>query len=234
MFYIGSSGDSTYTYLLIATIVVMILGFVAQSKVQSTFKKFSSMKSSRGIAAWQIAQNLLNKGGSDVRLTRVGGSLTDHYNPKKKTVGLSESVYDSDSVSAIAVAAHEIGHVMQYKNGYAPIKIRNAILPIAQIGSTLAPIIVLIGVFMEAFGIAIIGVYLFGALLLFQLITLPVEFNASSRAIDMLVDGGYLADSEKVYAKKVLNAAAMTYVVSALATLVTFLRLLLVARGSRR
>ncbi len=226
--------SNTYTLLFFLAIGVMILGGVAQSAVTKTFKKYSQTPAKAGTPAWKIAQSLLDRGGSSVKLTQVKGTLTDHYNPKKAEVGLSDSVYHSNSVSALAVAAHEIGHVMQYQKGYVPIKIRNAILPVAQFGSTIAPLIVILGVFMEMFELSMVGVYLFGGLLLFQLITLPVEFNASARAITMLTDGGYIDDSEKAIAKKVLTAAAMTYVVSALATLVTFLRLLLVATSNRR
>ena len=175
----------------------------------------------------------------------MSGSLTDHYDPTKNAVGLSESVYNSTSVAALAVAAHEIGHVMQHQEGYTPIKVRNALLPVARIGSTVGPWLVIIGIMMGAFNLASIGAGLYFGILAFQLVTLPVEFNASARAIatisasrrglKMLTEGGYISyGSEEQAAKKVLRAAAMTYVVAALSTFLTFLRLVMMASRNRR
>ena len=226
-----SLSDQTLFFALIA---VMVLGFIAQSGVQRTFSRYSAVHGSFGRSASEVAGRLLMDAGSGASLTRVGGRLTDHYNPRTGVVGLSEQVYDSDSVAALAVAAHEIGHVMQYEQGYLPIRIRNAILPVASFGSRAAPFIVILGLLMGSFDIAFAGVILFGVVLAFQLVTLPVEFNASRRAIEMLTSGGYLGYDESIGAKRVLRAAAMTYVVAALASAVTLLRFLLLANRGRR
>ena len=164
----------------------------------------------------------------------VRGSLTDHFDPRNQTVGLSDSVYGSRSIAALAVAAHEIGLVMQYEEGYFPIRLRNAILPVASLGSGAAPWIVVLGLIFGMGDLAMAGVWLFGAVLAFQLITLPVELNASRRALAMLQDGGFLSYDETPAARKVLRAAAMTYVVAVLSALVSFLRLFLLARRSSR
>lgn len=223
------------SYYLLALLAVMAIGVIAQASVRATYNKYSQMLSLRGLRASDVAQELLRSNGSGVMVTAVKGSLTDHFNPKTETVGLSESVYPSSSVAALAVAAHEIGHVMQYQEGYVPIRIRNAILPVANFGSQAAPFLVIAGMLLGWFDLAIAGVALFAAVLLFQVVTLPVEFNASSRAIAMLSEGGYLAYDEIPGAKKVLRAAAMTYVVAALSSLVSLLRLLAIAsRGRRR
>lgn len=224
-------GDGIYFILLM---IVMVLSFSAQGKVQRTFREYSGVPSERGVSAGRVAADLLAKNGSDVQITQVSGTLTDHFDPRNNIVGLSDQVYNSSSVAAIAVAAHEIGHVMQYQEGYGPIRLRNAILPVAAIGSQAAPWIVILGLFFGSYNLAMIGVILFGAMLAFQVVTLPVELNASSRALRMLEEGNYISYNESDGAKKVLNAAAMTYVYAALASLVTFLRLFAMARRSRR
>lgn len=223
--------DMFYVMLLM---IVMVLSLGAQGKVQSTFRKYAAKPTQRGLAASRVAQELLSRGGSSVQLTRVSGTLTDHYDPKRGVVGLSDQVYDSSSVAAIAVAAHEIGHVMQYQEGYGPIRFRNAILPVAAIGSQAAPWIVIMGLFFGSYRLAMVGVILFGAMLAFQVATLPVEFNASSRALRMLEEGNYITYEESDGARVVLKAAAMTYVYAALASLVTFLRLFAMANRGRR
>lgn len=228
--YYGST-DSVY---LIALLVVMALSLMAQGSVQRTFNRYAGTPTLRGMSADQVAGALLARGGSDARIEQVSGKLTDHFNPKTGTVGLSQAVYGSNSISAVAVAAHEIGHVMQYEEGYAPIRFRNAVLPVASIGSSLAPYIVILGVVISSFNLAMVGVTLFGAMLLFQVVTLPVEFNASRRALRMLEEGGYVTYEESDAAKKVLRAAAMTYVLAAVASLVSFLRLLSIASRTRR
>ncbi len=169
-----------------------------------------------------------------MQITPVQGRLTDHFDPRTNIVGLSEAVYNDNSVAALAVAAHEIGHVMQYETGYIPFRVRNAILPVASFGSQAAPFIVIIGLIMSSYNLAMFGVILFAGMLLFQVVTLPVEFNASRRAIEMLESGGYLSYDEAPQAKAVLRAAALTYVVAALASLVTLLRLLGMASRTRR
>lgn len=223
-----------YMLTLVALIALMILGLVVQAVLKSTFKKYSKVLSKGGRTASDVAQEILNSKGSTVGVSKIAGSLTDNFNPKANQVCLSEDVYGSTSVAALAVAMHEIGHVMQYEEGYTPIKIRNTILPAARIGSGIAPYIVIIGLLFSSFNIAMIGVVLYAAVLGFQLVTLPVEFNASSRALHMLEAGGYLQRDEIPGARSVLRMAAMTYVVGTLATLVSLLRLLLLASGTRR
>lgn len=231
MYFGYGSGDGIYIILLLA---VMGISFYAQSKVQRTFAKFSQSYVSSGYRAEEIAQQLLNRANSTVQIQPVQGSLTDHFDPRSGVVGLSTQVYGQSSIAAIAVAAHEIGHVMQYQEGYAPIRLRNAILPVASIGSFAAPWIVILGFMMGSFNLAMIGVVLFGAMLVFQVVTLPVEFNASARALRMLEEGNYITYEESDGAKQVLNAAAMTYVWAAVASLISFLRLLAMANRSRR
>ena len=228
-------GFSGYSGLLLfAVIAVMLLGLIAQARVNSVFAKFSKVSASAGISAAEMARRLLRDAGSSVQVREVAGSLTDHYDPRNHTVGLSNSVYGYSSVAALAVAAHEIGHVMQYEEGYLPIKLRNAVLPVASFGSNAAPWITILGVFMGSYNFAMVGVWLFLGILLFQFVTLPVELNASRRALAMLEGGGYLAYNEADGARKVLRAAAMTYVVAALSALVSFLRLFLMANSARR
>jgi len=231
MYFGSGSGDGIYIILLLA---VMGISLYAQSRVQRTFNQYSQTVVSSGLRAEQIAQQLLNRANSPVQIQPVQGKLTDHYDPKNAVVGLSTQVYGQSSIAAIAVAAHEIGHVMQYQEGYAPIRLRNAIMPVASIGSYAAPWIVILGFMMGSFNLAMVGVVLFGAMLVFQVATLPVEFNASARALRMLEDGNYISNEESTSAKKVLNAAAMTYVWAAVASLISFLRLLSIANRSRR
>lgn len=228
--YYGAS-DSLY---LIALLAIMAASLAAQGAVQRTFNRYAGTPTARGMSAEQVAAALLARGGSAVRIEPVAGRLTDHFNPRTGTVGLSQAVYGSNSIAAVAVAAHEIGHVMQYEEHYAPIRFRNAILPAANLGSTIAPYLVILGLIMSSFNLAMAGVVLFGAMLLFQVVTLPVELNASSRALRMLEEGGYVTYEESDAAKRVLRAAAMTYVLAALASLVNFLRLLSLASRTRR
>ena len=225
------SGDGIYIILLL---IVMAVSMAAQGKVQRTFDRYAKLPASCGKTAAVVAQELLNRNNSAVTITPVSGSLTDHFNPKTNVVGLSNQVYGSASISALAVAAHEIGHVMQYEEGYSPIRLRNAILPVASIGSQAAPWIVILGLFMGSYNLAMIGVILFGAMLAFQLVTLPVEFNASTRGLRMLEEGNYISYEESDGAKAVLKAAAMTYVLAALASLISFLRLFSIAQRTRR
>ncbi len=225
------SGDGIYLVLLL---IIMAVSMAASGKVQKTFQQYANTPVSSGKRADQIAQELLYKNNSSVQITPVQGSLTDHFNPQTNVVGLSTQVYGSNSVSAAAVAAHEIGHVMQYESNYSAIRLRNAILPVASIGSQAAPWIVILGLMMGSYTLSMVGVILFGAMLLFQVVTLPVEFDASNRGLRMLEEGNYISYDESDAARKVLRAAAMTYVLAALASLVSFLRLLSIARRSRR
>lgn len=225
------SGDGIYLILLL---VVMGLSMAAQGKVQRTFDQYAKLPASCGKTADQVAQELLYKANSPVQITPVQGALTDHFNPQTNVVGLSAQVYGSNSIAALAVAAHEIGHVMQYESGYSPIRLRNAVLPVASLGSQAAPWIVILGLMMGSYNLCMIGVVLFGAMLLFQVVTLPVEFNASARGLRMLEEGNYITYEESDGARNVLKAAAMTYVLAAIASLISFLRLFALARRSRR
>lgn len=220
------------TYILV--IPALIFAFIAQTLVKSTFKKYSNVYSVRGLTAADAARKILDENGLyDVRVERVSGELTDHYDPTVNVIRLSDSVYGSTSVAAIGVAAHESGHAIQHAVGYAPINIRNAILPFAQIGSQLAMPLVLIGLVISRFSFLInIGIIVYLAVVLFQLITLPVEFNASNRALKVL--DGILDPDENAKAKKVLTAAALTYVAALFSALTTLIRLILVSNNRRR
>lgn len=233
----GTRIDAQYSILLIAALAVMVLGIIAQSRVQSTFREYSGMQAASGMTAADIASRLLRSNGSSVQIAPTAGSLTDNYNPQTGCVSLSQSVYSSRSVAAIAVAAHECGHVMQYENDYTAIKFRNSLLPIANIGARFSYLLVILGLIMGAMGhiVSLIGVALFAFALIFQLLTLPIELDASNRALDMLTSGGYIQrGEEEAAARKVLRAAAFTYVVAALSSAISFLRLLSIANSGRR
>lgn len=232
--------DYIYLFLLLG---VMILSMIAQNRVASVFNQYAQVRTKSGVTGAELAQRLLYQNGLNLPVLQVSGSLTDHFNPKEQTVGLSEVVYGSDSVSALAVAAHEIGHVLQYDEGYGPMKLRSVILPVANIGSRIGPFLVIGGLLLSVLAantgnvgyyIAMGGVGLYVVMFLFQLLTLPVEFNASKRGLNMLTEGGYIADDELPGAKKMLNAAAMTYVLAALGSFVTVLRLFSIAGRARR
>jgi len=223
--------DSTYILVIIGALISAL----AALNVKSTFRRFSSQHSSRGLTAEAVAERILRLAGiGDVRIEKVSGYLTDHYAPNEKVLRLSDSVYGSRSVAAIGVAAHECGHAIQHAVGYGPLKLRSFAVPIANIGSRLAWPIILLGLIFGWLGIARIGVFLFAFVVLFQLITLPVEFNASSRALKILDTSGLLMGNELRGAGKVLRAAAMTYVASLLAVILQLLRLVLLTRGGRR
>lgn len=235
--YGGVSMDSMYTLLLFAAIAIMVIGMIAQARVTSTFNKYSQMQASSRRTAAEIANQLLRSNGSSVQVVQIEGSLTDNYNPKAGCVSLSQTVYGSSSIAAIAVAAHECGHVMQYESGYSLIKLRNSILPVANIGARFSYLLVILGLFMGALGrtVSLIGVALFAFAFLFQLLTLPVEIDASNRALDMLTSAGYIkVGEEETAAKKVLRAAAFTYLVAVLSAAISLLRLFMIANSNRR
>ena len=207
----------------------------AQIKVKSTFSKYSKVASRRSVTGADAARMILDRNGlSNVKIERVSGELSDHYDPKANVVRLSEGVYGSNSVAAIGVAAHECGHAVQHATGYGPIKLRMAIIPATQIGSSLALPLILLGLILSMTGLAYIGVAFFALSTLFQLVTLPVEFNASSRALETLESYGTLDDEELGGAKKVLSAAAMTYVAALAASLLNLLRLLSIVNSTSR
>jgi len=220
------------TFLLL--IPAMILAAWAQFRVSSSFNKYSKVMSRRGRTGADIARELLrNQGIYDVDVEQGHGHLTDHYDPRSRRVVLSESVYGSTSIAAISVAAHEVGHAMQHNSGYIPLRFRSLIVPVASFGSRLAFPLLLIGMMMNQGVLIDLGILFFACAVLFQVITLPVEFNASRRAIAVLADGMYLDEEEVRPARKVLNAAAMTYVAATFMALMQLLRLLLLS-GRRR
>ncbi len=216
-------------------IVGMLLCLAASGNVSATYRKYSKIENARGMTASEVAERILKGAGiSDVRIERIEGELMDHYDPKNKVVRLSESVYYSTSVAAIGVAAHECGHVLQHYNGYLPIRVRNAIVPVVNFGSNLSWPLILLGVLFGLTKLVDIGIILFTLVLLFQIVTLPVEFNASKRAIGVIRDTGILYGDEITGAKKVLNAAALTYVAGVIATALQVLRLFLLFGRRRR
>lgn len=216
--------DNTY---LVFVLIPVLISVWASARVNSTFKKYSDYRNARNLTAAEVTRMILDRNGQqNVRIERVGGSLTDHYDPRDNTIRLSESVYDSTSCAAIGVAAHEAGHAAQHAKGYVPIKIRNALVPVANFASRLAVPLVLLGFIMELGGLVDFAIILYGAVVLFSLITLPVEFDASRRAVVTLDEYGILSTEENAAAKKVLRAAAMTYVASMLVALGSFLRIL--------
>lgn len=226
---------------IVLVLPAVIFSIIASAGVNSTFKKYSKVKSHFGLTGYMAARRMLNENGlSDIKIERVAGELTDHFDPRARVIRLSSSTYDSDSPAAIGVATHEVGHAIQYAQNYFPIKVRQAIIPIINIGSKLAIPLILIGILLSAFGeiyafIAYFGVALYSLCVIFQLVTLPVEFNASKRAISALESSFMLTESELPMAKKVLRAAAMTYVAALAVSLAQLLRLLsIVSRSNRR
>ncbi len=228
-----------WTYLVLV-LPFVILSIWASSSVNRTFQKYSQQFNRRGITGAQAAQRVLSANGvSGVRIEKVSGNLTDHFDPKSNVIRLSDSVYDSTSTAAIGVACHEAGHAVQYAQSYGPIKLRAAIIPVTNIGSRLAMPLILLGVLLTAFeSFSIVLVYLgiacFSLSLVFQLITLPVEFNASRRAISTIDSHDLLSEDEQIGAKKTLRAAAMTYVAATAVALMQLLRLILIFGGGRR
>lgn len=226
--------DPTYILVVIGAVICMI----ASARVKGTFNKYSQLRSMSGMNGAQVAQRVLQAAGIyDVQVRHVSGSLTDHYDPRTKTVNLSDPVYNATSVAALGVAAHECGHAIQHAKSYAPLSIRSALVPIANFGSMLAWSVILIGLLFNtrSSGLIIdIGILLFSAAVLFQLVTLPVEFDASRRALVMLRTQGILADDELKYTRRVLKSAALTYVASAAAAILQLLRIILITNGRRR
>lgn len=222
-----------WTYILL--IPALILSMWAQFRVSSTFSRFSKVRASSGMTATQMAEQLLHaEGVYDVSVERTRGNLTDHYDPKNMVLRLSDSTANSTSVAALGVAAHEAGHVLQHRDGYAPLMLRTAAVPVVNIGSNLSWPLFLVGLIFSWEPLLYAGIALFALAVLFALITLPVEFNASKRALAALEANGYLQPGEEMRgAKKVLSAAAMTYVASAFMAIMQLLRLLAIA-GARR
>lgn len=229
-FYPGMMFDPTIVLVLIGALISMW----ASGRVQSTFQKYSRVRSMSGMTGAEAAKRLLHSQGIyDVTVQAVRGNLTDHYDPRTKTVNLSEAVYNQTSVAAIGVAAHECGHAMQDNVGYVPLKLRGAFVPVANFGSKLSWPLILVGLLLGASSFLQIGIWMFTLAVLFQLITLPVEFNASGRAVRLLGDVGILQGQEVDQTRKVLSAAALTYVAAAAASILQLLRLIILFGGRR-
>lgn len=222
-------------YYLVLIVPAFILSLIAQIKVKSTFSKYSGLLSSKNVTGAEAAEAVLSAHGvTDVRVERVSGNLTDHFDPRTKVIRLSDSVYSSTSVAAIGVAAHEAGHAVQHAEGYSPIKVRNTLVPIVNFGSSFSWIAIIWGVAFSNNILILVGIGLFSFATLFQLVTLPVELNASKRAMQTIASSGLLAEgTERKGAGKVLTAAAMTYVAAVVMSIAQLLRLLLIF-GKRR
>lgn len=232
-YYGGYYGIDIYYIILVLPAIVFALW--AQAKVSGTFRKYSQVRPRNGMTGAQAAEAVLRANGvTGVRVEHIGGNLTDHFDPREGVIRLSDAVYNASTVAAIGVAAHEAGHAAQYANSYAPIKVRNAIIPVSRVGSTLSWPLLLIGLVLNSQPLVTIGILFFLAAVIFQLVTLPVEFNASTRAIAALADGGYLTEDELPGARKTLSAAAMTYVAALAVSLAQLLRLVLLFGGGRR
>ena len=229
--------DWTYIVLVLPCV---ILSLWASANVNSTFKRYSQQYSRRGLTGAQAAAQVLSANGvSGVRIERISGNLTDHYDPRNDVIRLSESVYDNTSVAAVGVACHEAGHAVQHAENYIPVKIRSAIIPVTNIGSRLAIPLIIIGIILNVFApklliLAYIGVACYGLCTLFQLVTLPTEFDASKRALRSMEGYGILGSDEIGGAKRVLRAAAMTYVAALAVSLMQLLRLFMIVAGNSR
>lgn len=224
-----------YYYTGIIMLPVFIFALICQAKVKTNFNRYSQIMNRSGMTGADAAWRLLQLNGiTDVKIKRISGTLTDYYDPNKKEICLSEDVFNSRSIAAIGVACHEAGHACQHNEGYFPLKIRSLVIPATQIGSALGVPLCLIGLFINSEPLAYAGLIMYGFVALFQLITLPVEFNASKRALQTIEANGFLTDSEYVGARKVLSAAALTYVAALASALATMFRLLIIVAGGRR
>ena len=222
--------DSTYILVVIGAIICLL----ASAKVKTTYAKYSKYRSMSGLTGAQAAERILHNAGIyDVRIGHISGNLTDHYDPRNNTLRLSDGVYGSSSVAAIGIAAHECGHAMQQHEGYAPLVLRSALVPVVNLGSNLYFPIFLLGLLFSWEPLIYVGIACFALTLVFSLVTLPVEFNASGRALRVLDQQGYLSPEEMDGARAVLSAAAMTYVAAAISSLLQLVRLLIIARNRR-
>ena len=222
-----------WTYILV--LIGVVLSLWASARVKTAFARYSSVSTRQGVTGAQAAEMILRQSGIyDVRVVHIRGNLNDHYDPRNKTLALSDPVYSSTSVAAVSVAAHECGHAIQHDTGYVPLKIRGNLVPVANFGSAISWPLILIGLLMGSGSLLInIGIALFCAVVLFHIVTLPVEFNASARGLKILSESGMLVGDENNGAKTVLKAAALTYVASAASMILQLLRLLILTRGRR-
>ena len=224
--------DVTYLIFIVPAAIIAIW---AQVRVKSTYSRYGQMLNREGLTGAQAARLILDRNGlQHIRIERVSGSLTDHYSPKENVIRLSDSVYDSATISAVGVAAHEAGHAVQYAEGYGPIQVRAAIIPVTQVGSQFGIVLLIVGILLTSEPLFLVGIILFSFTTLFQLITLPVEFNASRRAMETIRGQQLLTDEEADGVRKVLSAAAMTYVAALLMSIVQLLRFVLMFAGRRR
>lgn len=229
--------DITYIILVLPAVIFSLW---ASAKVNGTYRKYKNLGTSSGMTGAQAARLILDRNGlRNVRIMKIDGQLTDHYDPRNRTISLSQDIHDGSSAVAVGIAAHEVGHALQHAESYTPLKIRNAIIPVTSIGSQLSIPLVLLGLFLSRVSqdfilLAYGGIALFGLVVVFQLLTLPTEFNASSRALAKIGEYGILREDETKPVKKVLSAAAMTYVAALAVSLVQLLRLLLIVSGGRR
>jgi Zn-dependent membrane protease YugP len=222
-------------YYLVLVVPTIILSLIAQILVKSTFSKYSKIRCSKGITGKDAAGLLMQANSiNNVAIQQVRGNLTDHYDPGARVLRLSDPVYGRPSIAAVGVAAHETGHAIQHARSYGPLVLRSSLVPIANIGSTIGPWLAIAGIFFSFPLLINLGIILFGGAVIFYLVTLPVEFNASARALAILKNSNVLSSEELRGVRKVLTAAALTYVASALTALMSFLRLILLARGRRR
>ncbi|MDR1440273.1 MAG: zinc metallopeptidase [Clostridiales bacterium] len=222
-------------YYIILVLPTVIISLICQAKVSSAFKKYSKVGSSRGLTGAEAAKAILKRNGLfDVTVERVSGMLSDHYDPRKKCIRLSDAVYSGASVASVGVAAHETGHAIQHSEQYAWLGLRSAIMPVAGIGSSLGPYMAIFGLMFRWDILIIAGILLFSGAVVFYIVTLPVEFDASSRALEALESNGMLSPNEIAGSRKVLQAAAMTYVASALTAVASLTRLILLSRNRRR
>ena len=223
-----------WDWTMILVIPGLLLGLWAQMRVSSAFRKYSAVHARSGMSAEDVARSMLNQAGcGNVSIRSVSGNLTDHYDPRNNTLRLSDGVYGSSSVAAIGIAAHECGHAMQQHEGYAPLVLRSALVPVVNLGSNLYFPIFLLGLLFSWEPLIYVGIACFALTLVFSLVTLPVEFNASGRALRVLDQQGYLSSEEMDGARAVLSAAAMTYVAAAISSLLQLVRLLIIARDRR-
>jgi uncharacterized protein len=231
----GGYGNLFYgidTWYLVLVIPAFLLSLVAQAAVKGAFSKYGKLEARSGHTGQTAARRILDQYGlNDIRIEQVAGQLTDHYDPRSRTLRLSQSTFNSTSIAAIGVAAHEAGHAVQHDEGYMPNKLRSILVPVAQIGSSFGPYLVIFGLLLSMTALFNVGIILYAGAVLFYLVTLPVEFNASARAIRVLDEQNLLTDEELGGARKVLRAAAMTYIASALVAFASLLRFLLLARG---
>lgn len=227
LYYGGYGYGYGYLSYLIFMLPALLLGLWAQAKVNTTFKKYGKISNSRNVTGAQMARMILDQNGlNTIRVERISGNLTDHYDPRGNVIRLSDSVYNSSSIGAIGVAAHEAGHAVQHSEEYFPIKVRNAIIPVCNFGSGVGPVMILIGcLFAGDFGYKLIlfGIILFSLMAVFQLVTLPVEFDASSRALKVIRNSGQFSNEDERGARKVLSAAAMTYVAALITSIMQIL-----------